>query len=219
MNLEDTVKEYIAAATLEVPVDSFGKTRFPNVESLRERALDPSAYTFPRKTAPKLFVAAVGPAIHYTMGGVSINSAAEVLAKSEEQSFAIGSGSGSLTYNYDPFSAPLLRTIPNLFCAGEAAGGLHGKNRLAGNSLLECVVFGRIAADRALNVQLRGLGLEESTWTSLSLRESARICNDHFLFRFNLQVSRHRIYFCLIRNFIHFSPACRSANYSSLRPP
>ena len=31
-----------------------------------------------------------------------------------------------------------------LWVAGEAAGGIHGKNRLGGNALTECVVFGRI---------------------------------------------------------------------------
>lgn len=35
--------------------------------------------------------------------------------------------------------------IEGLFAAGEVTGGVHGNNRLAGNSLLECVVFGRIA--------------------------------------------------------------------------
>jgi succinate dehydrogenase/fumarate reductase flavoprotein subunit len=35
--------------------------------------------------------------------------------------------------------------IPNLFVAGEAAGGIHGRNRLMGNSLLDVTVFGRRA--------------------------------------------------------------------------
>lgn len=34
-----------------------------------------------------------------------------------------------------------------LYAAGEVSGGVHGANRLGGSSLLECVVFGRIAAD------------------------------------------------------------------------
>lgn len=36
-----------------------------------------------------------------------------------------------------------------LYAAGEVTGGVHGRNRLAGNSLLECVVFGRIAGKEA----------------------------------------------------------------------
>jgi succinate dehydrogenase/fumarate reductase flavoprotein subunit len=35
--------------------------------------------------------------------------------------------------------------VPGLFSAGEVAGGIHGENRLMGNSLLDVVVFGRIA--------------------------------------------------------------------------
>jgi len=37
------------------------------------------------------------------------------------------------------------KAIPGLYCAGEVAGGVHGNNRLGGNSLLDCVVFGRVA--------------------------------------------------------------------------
>jgi ribosomal protein S18 acetylase RimI-like enzyme/O-methyltransferase involved in polyketide biosynthesis len=36
------------------------------------------------------------------------------------------------------------QVIPGLYGAGEVTGGVHGSNRLAGNSLLECLVFGRI---------------------------------------------------------------------------
>ncbi|CAL1144621.1 unnamed protein product, partial [Cladocopium goreaui] len=44
--------------------------------------------------------------------------------------------------------------LPGLYGAGEVTGGVHGNNRLGGNSLLECAVFGRLAgagaAERAL---------------------------------------------------------------------
>ncbi|MBM3664773.1 MAG: FAD-binding protein, partial [Actinobacteria bacterium] len=40
-------------------------------------------------------------------------------------------------------------TLPRLYAAGEITGGVHGTNRLMGNSLLDTVVFGRIAGDAA----------------------------------------------------------------------
>jgi flavocytochrome c len=73
-------------------------------------------------------VAIVCPVIHYTMGGIEGNENGQVLRKD-----------GSV--------------IPGLYTAGEAMGGVHGKNRLGGNSLLDCVAFGRVsgrAASKAL---------------------------------------------------------------------
>jgi aspartate oxidase len=44
-------------------------------------------------------------------------------------------------------------TVEGLYACGEIAGGTHGRNRMMGNSLLECTVFGRragrAAAERA----------------------------------------------------------------------
>jgi succinate dehydrogenase flavoprotein subunit len=57
----------------------------------------------------------VGPACHYVMGGVEV----------------------------DPDTAAAL--VPGLFAAGEVSGGMHGSNRLGGNSLSDLVVFGRRA--------------------------------------------------------------------------
>ncbi len=57
----------------------------------------------------------VGPTCHYVMGGVRVDA--------------------------DTTAA----TIPGLFAAGEAAGGMHGSNRLGGNSLSDLLVFGRRA--------------------------------------------------------------------------
>ena len=54
--------------------------------------------------------------------------------------------------------------LPGLFVAGEAVGGIHGTNRLMGNSLLDIIVFGRIAgtkaAEAAKSVKLGKLSLE-----------------------------------------------------------
>jgi L-aspartate oxidase len=43
-------------------------------------------------------------------------------------------------------------TLPGVFAAGEIAGGVHGANRLMGNSLLDTVVFGRRAGASAARV-------------------------------------------------------------------
>merc|ERR1712070_684683 len=44
--------------------------------------------------------------------------------------------------------------IHGLYAAGEAAGGIHGNNRLGGNSLLDCVVFGRVSGRHAAQAML-----------------------------------------------------------------
>ncbi|MHB8412394.1 MAG: FAD-binding protein [Candidatus Acidiferrales bacterium] len=61
----------------------------------------------------------VGPTCHYVMGGIRVD------AESAQAS------------------------IPGLFAAGEAAAGLHGANRLGGNSLSDLLVFGRRAGEAA----------------------------------------------------------------------
>ena len=40
-------------------------------------------------------------------------------------------------------------TLEGVYACGEIAGGTHGRNRMMGNSLLECVVFGRRAGKAA----------------------------------------------------------------------
>jgi len=57
----------------------------------------------------------VGPTTHYMMGGVRVDGDSQ------------------------------MSTVPGLFAAGEAAAGLHGANRLGGNSLSDLLVFGRRA--------------------------------------------------------------------------
>jgi len=61
----------------------------------------------------------VGPTTHYAMGGVKVDGDTQ------------------------------MSTVPGLFAAGEVAAGLHGANRLGGNSLSDLVVFGKIAGDHA----------------------------------------------------------------------
>lgn len=64
-------------------------------------------------------------------------------------------------------------SIPGLFVAGEAAGGVHGRNRLMGNSLLDILVFGRRsgvwAAHRAMEAKSGGRNTDQSRGLNLNL--------------------------------------------------
>ncbi len=64
------------------------------------------------------------PTVHHTMGGIQINTNAQVIDTNNN-------------------------VIPGLFAAGEVTGGIHGANRLGGNALTDTVVFGRIAGKNA----------------------------------------------------------------------
>jgi len=85
---------------------------------------------FPTKISPDeaIHVSIITPAVHYTMGGLEIDPHAKVMSTQHG-------------------------AIPRLYGAGELTAGIHGQNRLAGNSLLECVVFGRIAGRNAAHEQ------------------------------------------------------------------
>ncbi|HWU21359.1 MAG TPA: FAD-binding protein, partial [Nocardioides sp.] len=61
----------------------------------------------------------IGPTCHYAMGGVEVDA-------DTEQSL-----------------------VPGLFAVGECSGGMHGSNRLGGNSLSDLIVFGKRAGDSA----------------------------------------------------------------------
>ena len=67
---------------------------------------------------------------------------------------------GGLEIGGDGFT----KVIPNLLVAGEAVGGIHGRNRLMGNSLLDIIVFGRnagkAAAARAADVTIGNMNLD-----------------------------------------------------------
>ncbi len=67
----------------------------------------------------------IEPAIHHTMGGLKINKKAEVQNKSGH-------------------------SIPALYAAGEVTGGVHGATRLGGNAVADICIFGKIAADSAV---------------------------------------------------------------------
>jgi succinate dehydrogenase / fumarate reductase flavoprotein subunit len=67
----------------------------------------------------------VGPTTHYTMGGIRVDGDTQ------------------------------MSSLPGLFAAGEAAAGLHGANRLGGNSLSDLIVFGQRAGGYAAEFALK----------------------------------------------------------------
>merc|ERR1711871_1400960 len=81
-------------------------------------------HNLPVEVNDKYHVTVVTPVIHYCMGGLKIDDEARVLTSSG-------------------------KVIEGLYGSGEAAGGIHGTNRLGGNSLLDCVVYGRVSGRSA----------------------------------------------------------------------
>ncbi|MBP5463996.1 MAG: FAD-binding protein, partial [Treponema sp.] len=111
------------AATLEATVAAYngyqksgsGDPDFGRKANEMPRALEKGPY----------YAVEVGPAIHHTMGGIKINTKAQVITKSGT-------------------------AVPGLFAAGEVTGGVHGGNRLGGNAVADICVYGKIAGDSAL---------------------------------------------------------------------
>ena len=79
---------------------------------------------------------------------------------------------GGLEIGGDGFT----KVIDNLLVAGEAVGGIHGRHRLMGNSLLDIIVFGRdagkAAAAKAKNVTLGTMNLDHVTQYAKELEEA-----------------------------------------------
>lgn len=97
-------------------------------------------HNLPFETKDSFHVAIVTPVIHYCMGGVEIDKDAAVVGKQG--------------------------AIPGLFATGEVCGGVHGENRLGGNSLLDCVVFGRVSGASAASYLLKNLSGTDSVGTA-----------------------------------------------------
>lgn len=64
------------------------------------------------------------PTVHHTMGGLMINTEAQVLDKDG-------------------------KVMAGLYAAGEVTGGIHGSNRLGGNAIADCMTFGKLAGENA----------------------------------------------------------------------
>jgi len=100
---------------------SWIKEKIPNATALIQKKL-PSMYHQFKKLADIDITKEpmeVGPTTHYMMGGIKVDADTQ------------------------------MSTVPGLFAAGECAAGLHGANRLGGNSLSDLIVFGKRAGEHA----------------------------------------------------------------------
>ena len=82
------------------------------------------------------YAGTVTPVLHYCMGGLTIDNEGSVLDADKH-------------------------IIPGLHAAGEVSGGVHGDNRLGGNSLLECTVFGTIVGKK-IPIRPRTVAVQQS---------------------------------------------------------
>ncbi len=105
-NLVKAVEDFNKAVDAGGP-DAFGRTLFAD-------KIDTAPY----------YAGARVPTVHHTMGGIEINTSAQVMDVNG-------------------------KVIPGLYAAGEVTGGIHGSNRLGGNALADIAVFGRIAGESA----------------------------------------------------------------------
>ena len=122
--VEGTLEEIAAkigtdAKTLEATLNKYNEAVRNKVDSEFNKK------TLPKElTGDKYYVIEVSPAVHHTMGGVRINTNAEVLGKNG-------------------------RPIKGLYAAGEVTGGIHGANRIGGNAVADITIFGKIAGENA----------------------------------------------------------------------
>lgn len=116
------------AKELDIDPAAFAKTMETwngYVEAKNDPDFGRTSFANPLNNGP-YYAIKVTAGVHHTMGGVTINSATEVLKED-----------GTV--------------IPGLFAAGEVTGGVHGANRLGGTAVADFVVFGRIAGESAAN--------------------------------------------------------------------
>lgn len=88
----------------------------------------------------------VGPTTHYVMGGVAVDGDTQESC------------------------------VPGLFAAGEVAGGLHGANRLGGNSLSDLIVFGKLAGEHAARYAKANRAVEVDSAEVESITRSIEAC-------------------------------------------
>ena len=112
----------VDAVALEYTIDEYNKAVLAKKDTEFGRNPESMERTI---STPPFYAIEIEPAIHHTMGGLKINTKAQVLNK-------------------------LNLPVPGLFAAGEVTGGVHGAQRLGGNAVADICIFGKIAADSAL---------------------------------------------------------------------
>ncbi|BCG49155.1 Periplasmic fumarate reductase, FccA [Citrifermentans bremense] len=109
----------VSADALAATVDAYNKAFAAKKDPEFQRQDLPRAIN-----GPKYYSIWVKPGRHHTMGGVKINTEAQVIGKDG-------------------------KAMTGFYAAGEVTGGVHGWNRLGGNAITDTVVFGRIAGNNA----------------------------------------------------------------------
>ena len=114
------------AAEMKVPADALKATMAQYAKDQaagKDSCCGRTKMERPLNVAP-YYAIRITPAVHHTMGGVKIDTKAQV-------------------YNFRG------QVIPGYYAAGEVTGGVHGGNRLGGNAQADIIVYGRIAGANA----------------------------------------------------------------------
>lgn len=120
----DTLEEL--AEQIGVPADTFVseiETYNSYVDAQADPEFEKANFGGKIEVAP-FYATPRSPSLHHTMGGLEINTEAQVL-----------DADGNI--------------IPGFYAAGEVTGGIHAGNRLGGNALADIMVFGKIAGENA----------------------------------------------------------------------
>ena len=123
----NSFKEFTEKYNISNSYDNLIKTINEYNESVDKKKDEFGKKVFPQKfdLNDYIYVGIITPSIHYTMGGLTMTNNGELIKKDG-------------------------KIMKGLYGAGEVTGGVHGGNRLGGNSLMECGVYGRRAARAAV---------------------------------------------------------------------
>jgi cytochrome b involved in lipid metabolism len=117
LNINELAKAInVPVAKLSSTIEAYNKGAEAKKDPFGRKYFD----NMPWHVKDKFAVAHITPVVHYCMGGLGVTHEACVFDTKGD-------------------------VIPGLWAAGEVMGGVHGANRLGGNSLLDCVVFGRVS--------------------------------------------------------------------------